>query len=414
MSYIGLDVHKKFIQAAVVSAPSKHPQKSFTIPTNRDSILAFAASLSKSDRVALESTTNAFSVANLLRAGGNGAQVVVSNPMQAKVIAMSKVKTDKVDALALANMLAADYLPTIWEPDHATNELRKITSYYQAIISQKTAVKNRIHSILHRNLIEYSGFSDLFGKKGRKFLFSAPLPEDDLIQVNEELDLLDYLDKKIVSIKERLAKKAVADDVIRRLMTITGIDLYTAASLKAAIGNDISRFSSPKKLVGYFGLASSVYQSAESRHTGRITKRGNSQARWVLVQAAQVIVKYPSPLRAFFLRLRARRGRNKAIVAVAAKLTRIIWQMLTKGEDYFYAPPLRTKEKLARLRIIATSEKVKPGPKPGALSGSCKKTYLKACADDKVAGKVAEAEYVSFIKERYFSKKPSLRSKLLS
>jgi len=414
MSFIGLDVHKKFINGAVIDAPSDYAKRTFTIPTDKESITRFASSLSPTDSLALESTTHAFPIANLLRNNGNGASVVVSNPMKTKVINESKNKSDSVDALALANLLASGYLPVIWEPDSETESLRRITSYAQAVGRDKTAVKNRIHSILHRNLIVYSQFSDLFGKKGLGFLASLPLPENERIQLDEELDHLDYLDNKFLNIKKRMAKVSVVDTHIRRLMTIPGVDYFIAFSLKAAIGNDISRFCSPKKLVGYFGLCSSVYQSAGKCYTGRITKRGRSHARWVLVQAAQSVVKQPSPLRAFFLRLKQKKGRNKAIVAVASKLTRIIWHMLAHGEDYHYSPPLRTKEKLAKLRIIATGEKVKSGPKPGAVSAGGRPAYLKARKNDKISGKAAEAGYVEFIKERYFSKKSSSRSKLLS
>src|SRR6056297_413472 len=414
MSFIGLDVHKKFINGAVIDSPSEHAKRVFTIPTKKESITRFASSLSPSDSLALESTTHAFPIANLIRKNSNGANVVVSNPMKTKVINESKNKSDSVDALALANLLASGYLPVIWEPDSETGSLRKITSYAQAIGRDRTAVKNRVHSILHRNLIEYSGISDLFGNKGRKVLFSLSLPEDEQLQLAEELETLDFLDRRFVSIKERMAKVSVKDNYIKRLMTIPGIDYFIAFSLKAAIGNDISRFKSPKKLVGYFGLCSSVYQSADKRYTGKITKRGRSHARWVLVQAAQAIVKSPSPLRAFFLRIKNKRGRNKAIVAVAAKLSRIIWNMLTKGEDYFYSPPLRTKEKLAKLRIIATGEKMKSGPKKGIPSAGGRTAYLKARKNDKTTAKSAECDYVKFIKERFSSRKSARRTEFLS
>lgn len=407
MSYIGLDVHKKLINGAVIDAPSEYAKRTFTIPADKESIAAFAATLSASDKVALESTTHAFPIAAILRGNGNGAGVVVSNPLKTKVINESKTKSDGVDALALANLLASGYLPTVWEPDQQTNILRKITSYAQAIGSQKTMVKNRIHSILHRNLIDYSHISDLFGKKGREFLSGLTLQEDELAQLNEELDLLAYLDKRFLAVKERMAKTSVADKTILRLMTIPGVDYYIAFSLKAAIG-DISRFKNPKKLVSYFGLASSVYQSADKCYTGRITKRGRSHARWVLVQASQCIVKYSSPISAFFLRLKNKKGRNKAIVAVAGKLTRIIWHMLTEGKDYYYAPPLRTKEKLAKLRIVATGERRSTGSKKGVPSMGGRKAYLKARVTDRVTGKTAESEYKTFIKKRYCSKKSAL------
>ncbi len=186
-------------------------------------------------------------------------------------------------------------------------------------------------------------------------------------------------------------------------MTIPGVDYFIAFSLKAATINNISRFKSPKKLVGYFGLCSSIYQSTETCYTGRNTKRGCSHARWVLVQDAQVIVNLPSPLRAFFLHLKTKKGRNKTIVAVAAKLTRIIWHMLTKREDYYYAPPLRTKEKLSKLRIVATSQKVKSGPRKSAAS-TTSLTYRKARKVDRFAGKTAETEFVNLSRNAFLPK----------
>ncbi len=107
-------------------------------------------------------------------------------------------------------------------------------------------------------------------------------------------------------------------------------------------------FPSPKKLVSYFGLGTSIYQSADTCYSGRITKQGNVHARSALVQASQVNVKYPSPLRSFFRLLSAKKGRNKAIIAVASKLT--------QKEDYRYMNPANTHVKLGRLHFLATGK----------------------------------------------------------
>ena len=103
----------------------------------------------------------------------------------------------------------------------------------------------------------------------------------------------------------------------------------------AAIG-DIARFDSPQKLVSYFGLNPRVRQSGLSAaHHGRISKIGRSQARAMLVEAAWAAAKNPGPLRAFFIRIRARRGHQIAAVAIARKLAVLCWHMLTKQQDYF-------------------------------------------------------------------------------
>jgi len=403
MAFIGLDGHKKHIEVVYVDSASSKVKRSFRLKTDVHTLKGFAASLSSKDIVALESTTHAFPIANILRS--NGAKVVISNPMKTKIIAESKVKTDKIDAEALARLLASDYLPTIWEPDSSIQEIRKLCSYANAIGKKKTMTKNRIHSILHRNLVDYSDdYTDLFGKKGREFLKTVSLPEDERFQLDQELEILDFLEKKIAVVHKRIASKAYHDEDVLRLMTISGIDYYTALSIKAAIG-DIRRFSSPKKLVSYIGLNPRIYQSGNSCYGGPITKRGRSHARWVLIQAAQSIVKSPGPMRGFFLRLLRRKERNKAIVAVAAKLTRIIWHMLTEKENYHYAPPLRTKEKLSKLRIIATGVRLQGGTKKGVPSKGGRKAYLLARKNDHANATIEEQKYTDFIKTRKSSPK---------
>lgn len=87
--------------------------------------------------------------------------------------------------------------------------------------------------------------------------------------------------------------------------------------------------------------------------SGRITKRGPAQARWALVEAAWTVVQQPGPLRAFYLRIRARRGHGKAIVAVARKLAVLFWCMLQRGQDYAHQQPSLTAQKMRRLEIAA-------------------------------------------------------------
>jgi hypothetical protein len=92
---------------------------------------------------------------------------------------------------------------------------------------------------------------------------------------------------------------------------------------------------------------------APPARSGQISKRGSASARWALVEAAWSVVKQPGPLRAFYERLRARRGHGKAIVATARKLTVLFWCMLTRGEDYAHQRPALTKKKQRQLELTA-------------------------------------------------------------
>ena len=117
---------------------------------------------------------------------------------------------------------------------------------------------------------------------------------------------------------------------------------------------DISRFDSPRQLIAYLGLDPKVRQSGdEPARYGRISKRGNAQARSVLVEAAWVAVRQPGPLRAFGERIRARKGSQVAAIALARKLACLAWELLTKGEDYAFARPSRVRAKLRRVELDA-------------------------------------------------------------
>jgi transposase len=160
---------------------------------------------------------------------------------------------------------------------------------------------------------------------------------------------------------------ALADSGVAITMdlTITGVNVIVAAGLVAAVG-DIRRFSSPQKLVSYVGLNPRVRQSGLglAQH-GRISKRGRSHARAMLVEAAWAASKAPGPLRSFFLRIRARRGHQVAAVAVARKLAVLCWHLLTKDADYQSARPALVAHKIRAMQLQA-GQPDKKGNKRGA------------------------------------------------
>ena len=160
---IGLDVHREFAQVAIWQGGLVTQAGRFA--TTPEGVRAFADGLGPADEVALEATGNTWAIATLLasRAG----RVVVSNPVKTRAIAEAKVKTDKVDAEILAQLLAADYLPAVWRPDPATAALRRQVLRRAHIVRQRTRLKNQVHAILHRNLVPRCPAADLFGHKGR-------------------------------------------------------------------------------------------------------------------------------------------------------------------------------------------------------------------------------------------------------
>ena len=278
---------------------------------------------------------------------------MVSNPQKTRAIAEAKVKTDKVDAAILAQLLAADYLPAVWVADEDTQARRRQVARRAHIVRQRTRLKNQVQAILHRNLIPRCPAADLFGITGRRWLAEQVLPGDERQAVGALLRQLDFHAQELGLIDAQLARVALGCDDTKRLMTIPGVDVTVAMSITAAVG-DFSRFGSPNKLVRYLGLNPRVKQSGDQPAAhGRIAKQGRAHARGMLVEAAWVAVKTPGPLRAFYERVRARRGMQIAVVATARKLAVLCWHMITRGEDYAFARPSLTAKKLRALELKA-------------------------------------------------------------
>jgi transposase len=343
MRTVALDVHKRFAEIAVHEDGGV--RRLGRIETGQ--LRAFAESLGPEDQVVLESTSMTWAIAELL--AEHAGRVTVSNPMRTRAIASAKVKTDKIDAKVLAQLGAADFLPEVWAPDEVTRALRRRIAHRSSLVRQRTRLRNQIHAVLARNLID-APFTDVFGLGCRQWLAEVQLPAHEREQVDSNLRLHDALDVEVELVERQLDEQALARPDVRRLMTIPGVGAITALALVAVIG-DVSRFPSPRHLVGYLGLDPRVRQSGEkaARH-GHISRAGQAHARGLLVEAAHTAIRTPGPLRAFHARIAVRRGKQVALCATARKLTVLTWHLLTKDEDYRFAAPTITQRKLRSLQ----------------------------------------------------------------
>jgi transposase len=309
---IGLDVHRSF--AVAVFLDGGEMRQGGRVELTRDAVIAFGRQLRRDDEVVIEATVNTASIVRLLAPFVQ--RVVIANPLQVRAIAHAKIKTDKIDAGVLAKLRASGFLPEVWMPDEATETLRRLVAQRTQVVQQMTRIKNRLHSILHANLSPpFAG--ELFSVAGRAWLETLPLAADERIAIRRYLADLDQRATDLGALETALAERAMKDERARRLMTLSGVHVPVAMGLLAAIG-DITRFVSSEKLVSYLGLNPSVRQSGNrpAQH-GRITKQGRSHARAMLVEAAWAAARAPGPLRAFFLRIQSRRGKQVAAVATA-------------------------------------------------------------------------------------------------
>jgi transposase len=369
MRAFGLDVHRDFCEVAI--AEDGRVRSAGRIPTRVASLELFAQSLVAGDVVALEATSGTDRIVAVLQR--QNVRVVVANTRKLKSITEAKAKTDRLDARTLARLVMSGLLDEVWTPDERTRALRRLTYRRERLVRARTRAKNEAHGVLARNLCERPPVTDAFGKAGRQWLVELQLPVDERLTLDGCLRQVDFLDAEVAALDREIAKRALAWPEVLRLMTVPGVNVQTAATFMASVG-DIGRFSSPRKLVSYLGLDPRVRQSGSgpARH-GRISKAGPSETRHMLGEVAWKVMQTPGPLRAFFERIRARRGPQVAATATARKLTVLFWHLLTRGEDYAFGRPAMTRNKIRRLELIAGAPAQKG--RKGIAGGKSKAVY---------------------------------------
>ncbi|NNJ26340.1 IS110 family transposase [Alienimonas chondri] len=357
--YVGVDLHKHFIEVCVTDRKGKVLQR-HRVECLRDELTAFARKiLKKTDQVALEATTKTWSVVDLLRP--HVKRVVVGNPVKTKAIAEAKIKTDKVDAETLAQLLRCDYLPEVWQPDGDTQMRRDLMTHRTALTSRRGRHANRVQAMLSRLMLR-PPVKYLWSNAGVAWLESLALNPHDRVLLGSHLRQWRHAGEELELVDRALVEIARADPRVRLLMTLPGVSHVVAVGLLAALG-PIDRFKDGDRAAAYLGLVPSTRQSGNKCYHGRITKAGNPQARGLLTQACQHVARHQGPLGAFYRRLAKRKPRQVAIMALARKLVTVAYLMLKNGEPYRYAQPMLMAEKFTKLqRKYRSAERGKPRP----------------------------------------------------
>jgi transposase len=411
-----MDVHKRFIEVCIIDAAGKVVFRGQVVCERKQLERFCRGKFKKTDRAALEATGNTWSVVAIVQPFVK--QVVVSNPLKTKAIAEAKIKTDKVDALVLAQLLRCDYLPLVWQPDAETQHFRGLMTHRTGLMTQRSRIKNRIQSLLARWLLS-PPCKVLWTKTGMAWLKSIipSLPAHEQLAMESNCRQLDSVDRELVLLDQKLAGEAYNDPRVQLLMTLPGINYAVAMGLLAALG-DISRFRDGDHAASYLGLVPSTRQSANHCYHGHITKAGSGTVRSLLTQAAQHVSRHPGPLGAFFRRLAKRKNRNVAITATARKLVLVALLMLKNNEPYRYARPALMRQKFSHLGETATGKRspvLRGRPKP-CLSEIYEAVKLPAVKQPHELPRgerrmLEERKLVEFVEELYHPASPQRKAK---
>jgi transposase len=351
MLNIGIDIGKRKLQACI---------------KEDDGTIVNELSLSNDSAGAncLLSSVNGVDARAVVEATGNhwirlydtltehGVKTTLANPVKTRMIAEARIKTDRVDSRVLADLLRGSLVAESYVPTKREREWRSLVRHRASLVRMNVDIRNRIESLLDKYELKPE-FSDLFGKKGMEWLESLKLERVDSTILESDIRLMKSLKEQTDLITSEIASIAVESEEIKLLMTLPGIDFYSAMLIVAEIG-DVKRFPNAKKLCSWAGLVPSIYQSGNTLHMGRITKKGSKWLRWILIQAAQTARQHDERLGSFYERVANRRGQNKATVAVAREMLAIIYHMLLKKEPYRGMKEKLADQKYKRMERLAS------------------------------------------------------------
>jgi transposase len=352
MLYLGLDYSKRFSVATVVDGRGRIIKEG-RLENRRVDYELFFRGLKKVKAV-MEAGRNYHVGAELLE--GLVEEIKLAHPLKVRAIAEAKIKTDSIDSLTLAQLLRGDLIPEAYFRDREQREKQGVLRLRSFWVRQRTGIRNRIHCLIDGQREEVREgarqFSDLFGKRGKAWLKDLELPGAASDGLEDLLDQEEGCSEKIKNSDTTVKEFYEADGDCKRIDTIPGFGVFLSVLSKVEIGT-IDRFKTASRLCSYAGVVPSTYSSGGKTRHGKIIKTGNRHLRWCLVEAAIHSLKDRGDIRAFYLRMKRRKGSKVARVATARKLCCILYRVLS-GKGTYKIYRTKTQSRLQSVPGVAT------------------------------------------------------------
>jgi transposase len=340
MQYVGIDWAYRRAAWCAKEADGTIAREGF-VPADEDGLARLVLELGPEVRACLEMMSGAAWVRD--RLAGAGWAVEVADARKVKNVAPLACKTDTVDARVLAELCRRDLVPALWIPSLAERALRERLKRRLHLVRLRTSAKNRVFGLLTQWGLRIP-LERLRRGDAMELLEARGVPEVWRRSVAEALAVIDLLDQRIAPLERELAPLARADRRVGLLDTIPGIGPLLGLTIAAEIG-DVARFPSPRKLIGYAGLAPRVKQSGQSSRSGGLSKAGSRTLRWTAVEAAQGAWRPSNPWHRLYVDVKARNANksNPAKAAVARKVLIACWPVLSREEPFRPSGPRRTE-----------------------------------------------------------------------
>lgn len=331
---VGVDLHKDTLTACVFCGCCGEYSFQKIACKCRRQIAEYFAALPRPHRVAIESVGFYRWLWEMLEPIVQ--DLVLADATQARALAGRRLKTDREDALNIAQLLSAGRLPTSYAPPMEVQWLRDLTRHRNGFSRQHARVLHRVKSIMNANnrpgpaRMRSDGLVRYLKAQGPK------LPVRHVDMLWQCVDALTLTERQMAQAERAIGEALRRDsfhEVYGILTSFPGVGTIVAATVIAEVG-DFLRFGDGKAIGRYAGLNPRVYASGGKQRIGHIAKTGSPDLRWTLQQAAWTAIRCDEHVRCIFLRIAKRSGRKAAAVAVARKLLTWMHRAVTKGEPY--------------------------------------------------------------------------------
>ena len=335
MNYVGVDIHKRYSVLVAVDERGRELARGRISGNSVHAFAQFFEALQGPGKVVLEACWNWGRIYDVLSEIEQVEEVVLAHPLKTRLIAEAQIKTDSLDALALATLLRGNLIARAHVPSKATRARKELLRQRLDWARLRTRVRNRVHAVLDRQReLEMPQCSDLFGRKGLNALSKLRLAEPDAILLGEELDLLKLIDSQIKAQEGRIVAFNANEQATQYLQSLPGMGKILAAVAAAEI-DAIERFDGAAKLCAYAGLVPTTYGSGGKVHQGHLLKSRNQWLQWAFIEAAWVAVGCSSYFGGIYRYQRARgKKANIAITIVARRMCRIAFTLLKERRNF--------------------------------------------------------------------------------
>jgi len=324
MYFVGVDAHKRSSYLTVIDASGSVLRRA-RVPSDRGGLGSVLGAYAEPLSAVLEAGYSWGPVYDMLDELCE--EVVLAHPRKVRLIAESRIKTDRLDSEILAQLLRADLIPAAHASSRAERSRKRLLRRRLFCVRLQTMVKNRIQALLAQQPLQPPALGDLFGAAGMAWLRGLELAGPDGHILAGDLELL------VSSSDGLIASLSAGDEAVAWLRSLPGVGRFFSVLIRWEVGS-IGRFASAKKLAAYAGLAPSTYASGEVLRHGRLSKAGNRWLRWAFVEAVTGAVRSSRWLRSYYEGIKARRGAKDARIATARKLLALAWAVWTQRRSY--------------------------------------------------------------------------------